>query len=348
MDSKLQVKRIASLALLAALFIPILIGPPPAAAQTPEPLKIGFSYSHGEYKAGIAPLDNLLSANLTRLGYETVWAKGGINSTFLSDLDGLVLTSIYGATSGYLQAERDAIAAWFATGNKFIWVAYDSDYHGGANDGQFINDNMTAILEAVKSHVYGEPTAVQDPISNCAAAYRPVANGTSTNAFVASIVHNVTKVLMHGPTLLYGSNSANPGENVAPVALETVNIPNVYPLLYYGGNATIVDSDTLNPYAHTAGAKGAFVAMTIEINAGSSGNGVIVVSGASPYGDYQPMYSHQYYGVTLDGYYLVLQTIDFGLKYATNPPVDMTLLYVGIGVGAVVVIVIIVALMKKK
>ncbi len=306
--------------------------------------KIVFDYSHGQYSSKLYNTTDLqLANNLTEAGYEVVWAYGGINSTILNDAVGLVLASIYGESNGYLQTEVTAIADWFNAGNKFLWVAYDSDYSG-----KYINNNMTAILEAVGSHVYGEPTSIEDPISNAGAGYRPVANGTSDDPFVADIVEGTTKVLMHGPTLLYGSNSDTPGEGVSPVALETTSISNVYPLLYYGGNATIVDHDVTYPYAHNDGDRGEFVAATIEIGAGDAHTGVIVVSGASPYGDYQPMCSWEYHDVILDGYNFVNNAIEFGVNYALNPPMTINPLLIYGGIGAVVVIIIVVVLIKRK
>ncbi len=355
MNTKVMLKRLLAIAIIAAMVSPLLTGPTPVVAQ--ETKKVVFDISHGQYNSATWETDQLLAANLTEMGYTVVWAKGGINDTILSDAVGLVISSLYGESYTFTSSEVTAIQSWFETGRKFLWVAYDSDYSGA-----YINDNMTQILEAVGSHVYGEPTSIEDPDSNCGAGYRPVANTTSTDPFVADIVEGTTKVLMHGPTLLYGSNSDTPGENVNPVALEDTTIENVYPLLYYGASATIVDHDLTLPYAHTEGDNGSFVAMTLEVNAGPTGDSVIVVSGASPYGDYRPMASYEYKGVTLDGYNIVKKAIDFGITYAlthtettttttttttsATPVIDTTLLLGGVGV--VVVIVIIVVLMKRR
>jgi hypothetical protein len=158
--------------------------------------------------------------------------------------------------------------------------------------------------------------------------------------------------------MLYGSNSSTPGENVDPVALETVSIENVYPLLYYGGNATITDGDVTYPYAHTDGDVGEFVAATLEVAAGANETGVIIVSGASPYGDYRPMITHEYYGIPMNGEKLVVQGITVGLEKAlyvpptttttTEPPADMTMIYLAAGIGVVVIIIIVVVIMKKR
>jgi hypothetical protein len=304
------------------------------------------------------------------MGYDVTFLRGGINSTILAGADGLVVSAIFQTTNGFLEAEYDAMAAWFNAGHKFLWVGGESDFPGSTT-GQWILDNMTVILEGVGSHVYIETTAVQDPVSNAGAqAYRPIDNGTSTNPFVADCVANVGRVLVHSPTLLYGSNSNTPGENVSAVALENTTIENVYPILYYSKNGTIVDSDTLYPFAHTDGQVGAFVSVTIEVAAGTDGTGAIVVSGGTPIGYYWPMTEVAYAGATgLTGYNLVIQTIDFGMQVAltpeetttttttttttpttttTVPPLDMTLILAGIGVAVVIIVILVVVLRKKQ
>jgi hypothetical protein len=287
----IRAKRVIALTVITALFASYLVGPIPVAAQTEASGIIVFDYSYGQYSGSVAYIDAFLEANLTAMGYEVVWAYGGINASILENATGLVLGSVYG-DGAYPAAEVTAIGNWFDAGNKFLWVSYDSDY-----DGEVVNDNMTLVLEEVGSHVYGEPTSIEDDVSNCGAGYRPVANTTSTDPFVADIVENVDAVLMHGPTLLYGVTDADPfGANAVP--LENTTIANVYPLLYYGAGATIIEHDLRLPYAHEENQVGGFVAATLEIQ----GTNAIIVSGASPYGDYRPMYADQYYGVDLTGH----------------------------------------------
>ncbi len=316
MKQRLIARKALTLLVIGSLLASIFVLPLPVAAQAPsisyEKGTIVFDYSHGQYSGSVAGMDEYLEGNLTAMGYEVVWAKGGLNATILDDAVALIMGAIY--EEGFSAAEVTAISTWFNAGNKFLWVGGDSDY-GGAT---YITNNMSMVLESVGSHVYQEPTAVEDAYSNCGSGYRAVANVTTTDPYVEAIVDGVSKVLMHGPTLLYGSNNATPGADVVPVALEDTDIDNVYPLLYYGPAATIVDGDITPPIAHDDEDEGSFVATTFEINAGADGSGVIVVSGASPYGDYRPMYADEYYEVTLDGYNLVLNAIHYGIIHATG------------------------------
>ncbi|MFX1368983.1 MAG: hypothetical protein ACFFAY_10320, partial [Promethearchaeota archaeon] len=156
---------------------------------------IVIDYSHGNTRSSIEVTEDMwLDGNLTALGYEVIWAKGGINATALADADALILGSTDGI--GYTPAEVSAIASWYGYG-KFLWIATDSDY-----DGTAINHNASLILEAVGSHVYGEEMHVWDDESNAGGGYRCVTNITSDDPYVADIVNNVTRVLFHGPTFL--------------------------------------------------------------------------------------------------------------------------------------------------
>mgnify|MGYP003572071994 FL=1 len=289
-------RKAATLFVIAALFASVLTIPTAIqAASTPAGFATGtivFDYSHGQAPSdsGVQALDASLAGNLTEMGYDVVWAKGGINATILTGAVAFIAGSIYGAGNGYLAAEVTAISDWFNAGNKFMWIGYDSDYTSAPDSGQWNNDNMTMILEAVGSHIYGEPSAIEDPISNCASAYRAVANTSSAIDDLEVFTDGVTNVLLHGPTLLYGADGDS---TTNPVALETETIDDVYPIFSYGGNATIVDGDIIDPLAHTIGDTGNFFAVALENNAGDDESSTLMVSGASPYGGYQPMYSSE-------------------------------------------------------
>ena len=299
--------------ILISLFV---FGAIPNHVIAPDALSkdIVFDYSHGQRSSYINHLDQMLAANLTDLGYVVIFAKGGINSSILSTAVGLILGSIYGVENGFTTNEVNSISSWFNVGGKFMWVGYDSDYGGQA----YISGNMTQILEKVGSHVYGESSGIEDPVSNCKAPYRPVATGTSSNPEVSDTGTGVDRVLLHSPTLLYGSNSENPSSTINPVALENTSIPNVYPILYYSEDAIITDYDFVPPVAHFDGQTGAFVATTIELRMGPAELSVLIVSGASPYGDYQPMCTDNYYDVELDGMRFVKQVIEFAYAHTLD------------------------------
>jgi hypothetical protein len=358
MITKITMKRVATVMFVAAIFTSLLASPAPVRATTGG--VIVFDYSHGQSKAALLNTTDLwLKNNLTAMGYSVIWAVGGINASILSNAVAFIAGPMYGASKGYTTAEINAIDAWFNTGKKLMWIGYDSDYVS-ASSGQFILNNMTAILSGVGSHVYGEPTAVQDPYSSAGSAYRVIANRTSTDPKVASIVAGVSKVLVHSPTLLFGSNASGGAYNVTPCALESGNIHNVYPVLYYGNSAKIVDSDLIAPISHSDGQIGGFVAMTVEFEAGAAQTGVLMVAAGSPYGAYQGMNTFSYYGYPVNGN-ITLQAITFGITSATATttttttttttpvvaPVDYTL-YIAIGAVGVIAIILVAYIVKKK
>ncbi len=304
MDGEWMKRRIILICVLVCCVLQTPVLEP--AAQTPH--IIVFDLSHGQYSSFVHDYDDAdLAANLTEMGYTVVWAFGGINTTVLTGATGLILGCQNG-DNGFTPAEIADIGTWFNAGNKFLWVGGDSDY-----DGHTMTNNMSAVLEEVGSHVYHEQLSISDSYSNCDASYRVVAN--TTKAYTGlDVTAGVSGVLMHGPTCLYGSST---GDGANPVSLETGSITNVYPVLFYGASATVGDGDLVPPTSiHPDEAVGSFAAMTVEVSAGSATTGVIVVSGASPYGDYIPMYASEYYGHDLQGNVLVKNSIAWGMNVA--------------------------------
>lgn len=115
-------------------------------------------------------------------------------------------------------------------------------------------------------------------------------------------------MLFHGPTILVGY------VNGTYMPLETKTIRNVHWVMKTGASGIIVDHDTIMPYAHENGQVGSFVIMAVEKYAGPRGDGKIIVTGENPYGGYQSMYTPSYYGYPLEGYKLVMNAVDWGVK----------------------------------
>ena len=292
-------------------------------SQTPTNGTIMLDYGHGQCSDTALEEDLALESVLEELGYTVIWQNESFINGDLDEVDGLIIGSILGESYVFTENELVVISNWFNSGKKFMWIAGDSDYAGYT----YINDNMNAILEFVKSHVFLEPTDVYDEVLNCGQPYRPIANVTTRTDFLLEAVVNVDSVLLHGPTLLYGSTSSNSTAEAVP--LESYTINNVYPLLMFSSSATIIDSDAVLPIAHSNNSVGSFVAVTIELQAGLNSESVLVVSGASPYGDFMPMFCSYYYSVNLTGDLFVSQTINLGMTLAemgySPPPTTATI-----------------------
>ena len=278
--------------------------------------------------------------NLTAWGFTVVEADTEINSSILEGAQILMMGSPYFGAN-YTSAEIQAVVNWFNEGGKTIWVAGDSDYEEAG--GKYFSNNTNWVLEAIGSHLRVEPASVEDPESNAGASYRVVANVTNTEDEVtAPLVENVSKVLCHGPTFLYGVL-----DDGTPVALENTTIENVHWVLKTSPAGVVVENDpTKTAVAHEVDQVGSFVVVAIEMYAGPKGNNKIIVSGAAPYGDYRPLITPEYHDVQLDGIQFMHNMMNWA-KVVEEKPMDWTLYGIA-GAVVAVVIVVVVLLMKKK
>ena len=326
-------RKIIASTILCLLVILFFAAPLFSSVAAQEKPVIAFTLGHGEGDFLLAELVD----NLTAMGFECKFINDTIDASDLEGVDILILGSIWGEENTYSDSEINAIKAWFEEGKKAIWVAGDSDYGGG----NYIIENANKILEAIGAHIRVEPTSVEDPESNCAAAYRVAANVTNKeDKVVAEIVEGVEKpVLFHGPSILYGLKDGN------PVALEEETIKNVYWVMKTSAAGVINDHDDIMPKAHENGQEGSFVVMAVELYAGPKSNNKIVVSSAAPYGDYRPMFIDEYKDVLLDGPILVKNTIEWMAK--VEAPTPWTL-YIVVGVAVIVVVVAVVVVMTKR
>ncbi len=287
-------------------------------AQLPRTVRLVVDYSHGQRYDPTYYMDEHLWDNLMLMGFEVILATGGLNETILEGADALMIASVVQEQDMFSVAEVAAVQSWFSEGNKFLWVACDCELSG-----EHVTNTSNVVLAAVGSHVYGEIAAVADPVHNVDASYRVLVSDADRDPRVFAMVAPLTlpsaQVVMHSPTLVYGSDSTDPAPDVDPVPLESQSVDGVYPLLYYSANATVLDATPPPSRAHSDGQTGPLVAMTAEFGAGASGTGVIVVSGNSPYGDFMPMCSEEYRGVALNGLALVRQVVYFGVLNALDP-----------------------------
>jgi hypothetical protein len=287
---------------------------------TSDSKTIVFDYSHGQPDQTDTLLPDVnLEANLTNLGYNTIWVEHGLNSSILENAVALMLGSVYHTGNGFREEELEAITDWFATGHKFIWIGADSDFETEFY-GEWGHDNMTEALERIGSHVYPEPSHVWDGENNCGSPYQVIATNFSSAPFLVDIGRDLNRVLMHGPTCLYLSLESPPKSNQSISKFQNASLENVYPVLSYSADAYLTDTAPPEASLHTNYDHSPLV---MEIHAGVSGTGVIVVSGNSPYADYRPMCQESYYGVNLDGHVFVRRLIDFSVNFALSDMSDI-------------------------
>ncbi len=329
--------------LVFTLITPILAWNRPVKAQD-QPFsgkRLMMTTGHGEEEDYIVNITEWF----TGLGGTVVVAKGNINSTILSNVDACLIAGLEDETKYFTSSEATALADWFSTGsNKFLWIAGDSDY-GSFN----VPNNASWLLESVGSSLRMEPSSIEDPHSNCGSSYRVACNWTAfDDPVVSACVVGVYRVLFHGPTLLYGVDAGN-----NPVALEDTTLPNVHVIMKTGASGVIVDH-TLSEapmFAHTNGATGHFAMMAAQIGMGADGTNKLVASSASPYGDYEPLWSDEYHEVPLTGSILVKNTIWWGLLGAapTSAPVDLFIpMIAGWAVAIVFIILFLIVLIRGR
>ena len=111
------------------------------AAQTTYTILI--DYSHGQYSSSVESIDQYLADNLAALGYDVVFVLDELSSTILSTAQALILSSVY--DDGFTSGEISSISSWFSTGNKFLWVAGDSDFCGLT----YVNENASFFVNSI-------------------------------------------------------------------------------------------------------------------------------------------------------------------------------------------------------
>jgi hypothetical protein len=188
--------------------------------------------------------------------------------------------------------EVEALQAWLAGGSRVVWIGGDSDYSGGVTRQAVAN----SILEALGSHLRLELAEVLDDSNNTGRPWSILVHvqpDEDPDLNTGMLSQNVTKpILAHGPTVLYWLN-----DNGTCSDLASSEIPGLVRIVWTYATAYIKDSQPPAPVCYSDGQQGPFVFMAAEI----IGDDLIIVSGETPYGGYQPMWTPEYYGTDLDG-----------------------------------------------
>ncbi len=293
-------KKSISLAVILLVVAAIIPVAHPAFAAD-EKITIGFDLAHGENSKYIS--------NITaELDYANVIV---INQTFdqvdLSQFDIIVL----GQPTTYLAPEElDALSQWLNTGGKVLWLAGDSDYGGGPDSQQAVN----AVAEYIGSHLRVDMGAIYDNTHNAQKFYRVLAQ-VAPDQEAAAVANGITHpILAHGPdnvVYLYDNGSLD------LLACQSkpeyvIRIARFYPTAYLADNnpppALAVDmlgviaGESATAEAVTGCPNATYVFIAAEMLPASNGKAsMVIVSGESPYGDYEPTFAPEYYNVTLDG-----------------------------------------------
>ncbi|MEM1597680.1 MAG: ABC transporter [Pyrobaculum sp.] len=242
-----------------------------------------------------APLDSVLTKlNASRLA---VVIRGDLSTVDLSQFKVIVLGQ---PPKPLTEAELSALKKWFDQGGKVLWCAADSDYPAqGSEESQVVCNDLAEYLGA---HIRVDYVSVEDSQHNAGAGYR-VVGVVDPPPQLAFLGFMAQRVLFHGPGVIA---VVLPNGTWVPALSPEVQkyYNNIYVIARTTQNGVIVESRTSadgkgrDGKAHKAGDRGVFALMAAEFMPSGS---VLILSGETPYGGYEPGVAPVYYRVPLDG-----------------------------------------------
>ncbi|ACB39938.1 ABC transporter [Pyrobaculum neutrophilum] len=247
----------------------------------------------------LVPPDAKLDPTLTKLNATkaAVIIRGDLSTVDLSQFKVIVLGQPPKPLS---EAELAALKKWFDSGGRVLWCAADSDYPAqGSEESQAACNDVAEYLGA---HIRADYVSVEDPQQNAGAAYRVVGvvDPPPQLAFLGFLAQ---RVLLHGPGAI--AVVLPDGRWVPATSPEAQKAyGNIYVIVRTTEKGAIVEHRTSadgkgrDGKAHKAGDRGVFALMAAEIMPSGS---VLILSGETPYGGYEPMVAPVYYRVQLDG-----------------------------------------------
>ncbi|MHA2363500.1 MAG: hypothetical protein ACXAC7_06055 [Candidatus Hodarchaeales archaeon] len=277
---------------------------------------IDLGHSNYNWYRSYAGLDKIGDHALS-WGFNVILNNDNISSTDLIDVDILIIPI---AISNYTNDSLIAISNWFASGNKGIWVAGDSDYGGYPQFAIRANN----VLNAVNSSIFMEQGEIESDNNFGGGRYRVSGtvyntNGSNAKFITSGLPYQGEKAmaLFHGPTDVIGKNHTN-GEYVD---LITTDLPNVEWVV----KAT---NSTFNPATSASEAEarihqefdeGDFVLMALQHSAGPAGNGKIIASGSDIFSDYKNQFNDPgEFGIPQNDYYIVFNAFHWLSQHSVD------------------------------
>jgi len=290
--------------LLAALGSVTLLAPRASAGDAK--IVVALDFSHGESDKYV----NYIVGNLSNIA-TFVFINESITPDALKNVSVLIIGQ---PTTSFSASEIKAISDWLAGGKRVLWVAGDSDYGSGPNSQEAVN----ALLEAIDARLRLEYGSVYDEIHSAGAYYRVLGQVKPDNlsGFHTDIIsQGISKpVLYHGPdVVIWVDSNGNYHDPVRDTFPGLIRIVWNYVTAYIADN----NPPPLLLYNPVIDTNRTFVMLAAEVH----DNDLIVVSGESPYGDYEPTWSWIYYGVELDGPKFVTNMIKWFQWWVTSPSV---------------------------
>lgn len=294
----------AALAAAQQLYVPILVDVAHGEAtkgldfwvnSTVNPYAISdFAQLHILVPPGEVRDPILLRLNATR---SAVLVRGDLSTIDLSRYKVIILGQ---PPKPLTEAELAALKKWFETGGKVLWCAADSDYPAqGSEESQVACNDIAEYLGA---RIRLDYVSVEDSQHNAGAGYR-VIGVVDPPPQLGFLGFMAQRVLFHGPGAVA---VVLPDGRWVPATSPEVQkyYNNIYVVARTTQNGVILEHRTSadkkgrDGKAHTAGDRGVFALMAMEFLPSGS---VLILSGETPYGGYEPSVAPVYYRVPLDG-----------------------------------------------
>jgi outer membrane murein-binding lipoprotein Lpp len=295
---------VAALAAAQQLYVPILVDVAHGEAtkgldfwvnSTVNPFAVSdFAQLHILVPPGEVRDPILLRLNATR---SAVLVRGDLSTIDLSRYKVIILGQ---PPKPLTEAELAALKKWFETGGKVLWCAADSDYPAqGSEESQVACNDIAEYLGA---RIRLDYVSVEDTQHNAGRSYR-VIGVVDPPPQLGFLGFMAQRVLFHGPGAIA---VVLPDGKWVPATSPEVqkHYNNIYVVVRTTENGVIVEHRTSadrrgrDGKAHTAGDRGVFALMAAEFMPSGS---VLILSGETPYGGYEPGVAPVYYRVPLEG-----------------------------------------------
>ncbi|WP_297518122.1 CGP-CTERM sorting domain-containing protein [Thermococcus sp.] len=328
---------------IAAVVLLSLFGvfatPMASAASTGKPV-IAVDLAHGENPKGLTPvtyknktltdgmLDVLTQYKFVYFGdtkYEDELGIKDIGSKITYDAlhnNNVTMLILGQPTSPFLPDEIQAIRKWLLEGGHVLWVAGDSDYGSGVKTQQFV-DSLLDQLNITNLRV--DLCSVEDAVSNAGGkAYRVIAyddpwkDTPMRNILVQNLKHD-GKILAHGPGVIAWVDNPD-GSGSWHQLKPNLKPQDAYVIVHSSNSSDITENNPPAGKAYSAGSTGQFPIIAVQIVTPKGKKpDVIIVSGETPIGGYEPMWTSEYYKVPLDGPQVISNIFAWSLEMTKKP-----------------------------
>jgi len=279
----------------------------PANAQE-RTITVAVDLAHGESSKYL----DYIMGNITFVKWKILNTSADWTEENLADVDVILIGQ---PTKYFSDSELRALKSWFDKGNKIIWIAGDSDY---GSTGPVAQDVANILLELLGSRLRIDLGAVYDDVHNTQASYRVlvyVNPDPRPDLYTDIIAEGITKPLLaHGPSCVVWVDENGVWHDPVKDTL-----PNLIRIVWFYDTARFAENNPPPSYVYDPAEdiNRSFVFLAAEYMPGK--NNLVVASGESPYGDYEPTWASVYYGVELDGPRFVTNMIRWFVKLLATP-----------------------------